>query len=79
MKDTPISVLQDKISYYQKFIKKLETREGIVPNTNESPEETQKKFDGLIHDCRVKIAQFESAIEILRENNKWEKATVIKM
>ncbi len=79
MKDTPISVLQEKISYYQKFITKIETRDGIVDNDNNTPEETQAKFDGIIHDCRVKIAQFESAIKILNENNQWEKATVIQM
>lgn len=79
MNETPITVIEKQIKYYKTFIKKLETREGIVPNTTESPEETQKKFDGLIHDCRVKIAQFESAIETLQQNNQWEKTTVIKM
>lgn len=79
MKETPITVIEKQIKYYQKFIKTLETREGIVPNTNETPEQTKAKFDGLINDCRVKIAQFESAISILNENKKWEKATVINL
>lgn len=79
MKETPITVIEKQIKYYQKFIKTLETKEGIVPNTTETPEETKKKFDGLIHECRVKIAQFEAAIKQLKENTQWEKATVIQM
>ncbi len=59
MDKTPIQILQKHIGYYQSFIVKLETKEGIDKNAN------QEKLDGLIAGCKKKIAEFEIAIKLL--------------
>jgi len=69
MEETPIMVLEKKIKYYITFIRRLETREGIVPNTTETPEETNAKFNKIINDCRVKITEYRAAIESINGDN----------
>jgi len=65
---TPISVLEKEIKHFEAFIRRLQTREGITKHENENEEEHKKKFDKLISDYRLKINEFQTAINILNKN-----------
>lgn len=59
MDETPITVLQKQIRFYETFIDRLTTKEGL------SGDVTQEKLDGLIVECKNKITEFNEAIKKL--------------
>lgn len=59
MRKTPIEVLQDQINYYTKFRIKIEARDGII-------EGRQDKLDKLVCETKIKVLEFEKAVEILK-------------
>lgn len=74
MNETPITVLEKKIKFYNDFIVRLQNKDGIDKNA------PQEKLDSIVMDCRDKIAQFEAALDILKVNkNKWENKKIVRM
>lgn len=74
MNETPITVLEKKIKFYNDFIVILQNKDGIDKNA------PQEKLDGIVMDCRDKIAQFEAALDILKiSKNKWENKKIVRM
>ena len=59
MNETPITILQKQIRFYERFIDTLTTKEGL------SGDVTQEKLDGLIAECNLKINEFNEAIKKL--------------
>lgn len=70
MKETPISVLCKQIRFYQSFIVKLKTKDGI---DKDSP---QDKLDNLIRECEEKIKEFNGAMKILDPTAKCEQIII---
>lgn len=59
MNETPITILQKQIKFYETFIERLTTKEGL------SGDVTQEKLDKLTVECKGKITEFEGAIKKL--------------
>lgn len=69
MLNTPITVLNEKLAFYQRFMNELKSREGI---DKDAP---QEKIDKLVLDLENKIEQFSHAISILEINKSNEVRT----
>ena len=59
--ETPVSVLKDRIKYYETFISRIQTGEGLAKNQPEG------KIELMVVQVRTKIKEFELAIDVLNK------------
>ncbi len=65
---TPVQVLESEIKFFKAFLIKIETRAGIEIDPDKK-EEIENKLNQLHTEITGKIAEFEAAIELLKQSS----------